>query len=237
MLTRFRSKYPAVHPFFICDSAWGSFELLKFVKENGANATFSMPKKTWPWLSEALVYGAPYDSGRAAYIPECDAIYSAYNILNDKGEPKTIKTLTSSMQFRFDVDMEIEVMYITQKRRSSADTLEFLTTWSNGKQEWLDPSHFIDDDGTVTRAWLDFVDPDDLQASFSQFSKSQLEVMCHANNWKTSGNKFDLQSRISRHLIELKASTLDWAEDNLKSILGPVVYVTLVDSPVCLRVL
>src|SRR5688572_17556777 len=96
MLLRFRHQYPTVHPYFICDSAWGSFELLKFANENQCFVTLSMPKKTWPWLHEALSFDSPLEAGRSAYIPEHKAIYSAYNIVNDKGENKTIKTRTNA---------------------------------------------------------------------------------------------------------------------------------------------
>jgi hypothetical protein len=183
-----------------------------------------MSKKTWPSLSPALAYGTPLNAGRAVYVPEYKSIYSAFTIVNDKKEPKTIKVLTNAFEWRLQEETEVTVSYVTDKRRSDAGVLAYCTTFTDGSISWLPASNFIDDDGTCTIAWLEFTD---LAEGFDEYTSSQLLFVCRHNNWKTSGSKADLQSRVIRHLMELKSTPIGWSEENLVSYLGSYVYYLL----------
>jgi len=221
MLLRFRQKYPNISPYFICDSLWGSFELAKFVVENGAFATFSMPKKTWPWLHESLIYDCPIDAGRCAYIPEYSALYSAFNIVNDKGENKTIKTLTTAFTTSPKENGESKVSYISRERVNGDGSIEYYTVYSDGDRNWQSATDFVDDDATVTLEFLDFVDEGRLASAFQSYSVAQLSGMCKTNSWKTSGTKLELQQRIAQKLWKLKADDKTWDESCFTTAIGP----------------
>jgi hypothetical protein len=238
-LTRFREQHQTIAPHVVADSAWGSFDLLDWARTHNIRGTLSMPKKTWAWLPESLTYGAPLDSGRIAFLPEFKYLYSAYNVINDKSEVRTVKTLTSAFSFQVSPESETEVAYVTERQRDDQGRYEYLTVWASGKSEWLPSSSFMDDDGTFTNAWLHFADESDVKEAISSLTVAELNLICTAQSWKvsfllsksdivqTSGNKADIQDRIVRHTMELKSKELEWAVDSFESLVGPFAFVTL----------
>lgn len=183
-LSRFRSEHPDSHPNVMADNAWGSFELIKWAREHGVHATLSMPKKTWPWLHEALAFGAPIESGRIAYIPDLQLLYSAYLTSNDRGELRTVKTLTSAFKFQLHSEGESEVSYVVERRKNASNRYEYHTIWSDGSDDWQPATSFMDEDGTFTNAWLEVADKNDVMDAICDLTIAELETICEAKAWK-----------------------------------------------------
>lgn len=105
------------------------------MQEKGAQVTFSMSKKQWPWLEQALSYNVPLESGRAVLIPEFDLIYSAFKVQGEK-EVRVLKTVSTAFGHEFNESDEATVLYVTKRRSNTSQRLEYFTTWSTGDTEW-----------------------------------------------------------------------------------------------------
>ena len=167
---------------WVADSAFASFDEIDRLAEQEATGTFSISKRTSPWLWEALGYDLGLNAGRTAWDAERGMALSAYRVLNDKNEVKLIKTISSGVRI-IEGDEEARVASVGE-RRLRRGTIEYLTTFVDGTKEWLDAGSFISDDGSINFLWLEKAKEEDLNAHFSSLTVAQLEHVAESQNWK-----------------------------------------------------
>ena len=138
----------------------------------------------WARSGSALTFNCELESGRIAYIPGKDLLYSAYITPNERGEARTVKTLTSAFTFESDPEAELEVSYVTERRKLPNGRYEYHTFWANGTKSWEASTKFMDDDGTFTNPWLEFADEEDVMDAITGLKKAHLFKICHAQGWK-----------------------------------------------------
>lgn len=172
---RLIERKPTLCPHLVVDSAFGSFDKLKDIVNTGGNATMSMPATTKLWLWELLDFNCGIDEGRLALLPAENVVVSSFKVLAESGNEHQIKTISSGCTLAADPADEEVVAMVTQRREGRTQT-EYLTKFMDGHTEWLDARSFIDDDGVVNMAWLQFVNSDDLLAAFESYTHPQLMV-------------------------------------------------------------
>lgn len=150
--------------------------------ENGADALFSMPSNVRPRLWECLEYELGLNHGRTVIDPSTNIIYSAMLLQNDKKETVLLKTAVTGATLG--AEQEPRVLSVEGRRNKRQGGFEYRAKLSDGTTEWLEPSSFISDDGTINIEWLAKVGDEDLRAYFSSLTKEKLEFVCESQGWK-----------------------------------------------------
>jgi hypothetical protein len=177
LLTRLKARKPNFVPHLVVDSAFGSLEKLREINALGAHATMSMPSNTLGNVWELLDFNCGIDEGRMAHIPAENIVISSFKVLTESRDTHVIKTISSGCSFDDEDELEgEEVVRRILSRREVRGSFQYQTEFVNGKREWLTAGHFIDDNGTVNFAWLDFVNDDDLTRAFGLYTHANLKV-------------------------------------------------------------
>jgi hypothetical protein len=102
----------------VADSAFGSFEELKFYLDNNVVATMSIADKDSEWLWEMLRYDCPLNQGRTAQLSIEDRVVvaSLYRVKKESGKFKDILTATSAFSFEDQVHAEPLVRSVGKRR-------------------------------------------------------------------------------------------------------------------------
>lgn len=220
LLRRIRQRKPTLAPHLIVDSAFGSLEKLREIRELGAHATMSMSSNSLSGVWELLDFNCGVDEGRLAYLPGEDIIISSFKVMTDRRELYVIKTISSGCKLAEDPSEE-EIVSSILCRREVNSTYEYQVEFKDGHREWLAPQAFIDDDGTVNLTWLHFAEADDLSRAFGSYTHAVLKVlsltkslnhfspfpsqgMCAHYGWKATGDKRKVLGRIVKKLSALK---------------------------------
>lgn len=174
--SRLRQRYPHVEPHLVVDSAFGSFDRLADIRRDGGHATMSMSPTVKPWLWEMLDWNCGIDEGRAALLPLHNVVVSSFKVVSETGTIHQIKTISSGCAVNLIDETEWEVIRVLDRRTVEGDQLEYLAHFSTGHEQWLLTRDFVDDDGAVNMAWLDFSTEEDLKSAFTSYTLSQLKV-------------------------------------------------------------
>lgn len=124
-----------------------------------------------------LSWGCPLNHGRTAFIPESNILVSVFKVMKEDGDDThLVKIITSGATIKQSVVDEEEVASVTARELQSDKSYRYLTVFTSGEHHWLPASSFIDDDGTITLAWLAFVGEQEIQDALRRFTKAQLRV-------------------------------------------------------------
>lgn len=175
----------------------------------------SMSSITGQWMWELLGYNCGVDEGRTAYSAERDLLVSIFKVINAKKKVIQIRTIMSGCVVKRPERKEFIVQKVISKRRQGKH-LEYETKLAGYPVEWLPPSSFISDNGTVNQQWLNFAEDDDLLEAFMSFTHKKLQVsitfpflsslliftqlMCTAQEWKATGDKQTIAKRLVKRL-------------------------------------
>lgn len=169
---RLRARSPQKVSHLVVDSAFGSFDKLM---ELDGTATMSMSAAVRPWLWELLDWDCGIDEGRMAFDVKSNIVVSSFKVESEAGATRQIKMISNGCKVER-LDEEEETVLSVTDRREVKGKIEYKTLFADGHEEWLLAKQFIDDDGSVTSAWLGFVSKDDLKLAFRSFTKSKLKV-------------------------------------------------------------
>ena len=241
--------YPTIPRHHVVDSGFGSFDRMGDLLESGATATMSMPSNTRKWLWSTLDRGCGIDSGRTAWNPATGLLVNSFKVVSETGKIHQIKTIATGFSVEAPDEEEVAITSVTSIRyhsnfpllvpdmRSHAhlshhllyltyrDEFQFKVKYKDGSEEWLHGQSFFDEDGTVTDAWLEFVDRDQLENVLKSFTQKQLQEMLSGQDKKATGTKLKCVKRLVKHYIRLKRSE-EFALSKLEGRIGPVQHGT-----------
>lgn len=189
LLRRIRKRRPEVKLNLFVDSAFGSFERMREINEEGtstidrfkllfrgADATMSMPANCEKGVWELLDWNCGLDAGRTAFVPESRLIVSSYKVVSESTQKEhQIKTILSGATITQPNSNEETVLQVLARKEEDG-IFKYQAIFASGELHWLPARDFIDVEGVISDAWLTFAKEVDLKSALSLFTASQLKV-------------------------------------------------------------